>query len=549
MTGLATAFGSGAMTNSIDDLDEASAFLVIGSNTTEQHPVIGTRLRRAVRRGARLVVADPRSIDLARIADVHLSQRPGTDTALLNGLACIILQNGWQDSEFISARTENFDAWRSAILRYTPEYVSEITGVPAADLARAAEIYATSKPAAILYAMGITQHTSGHQNVLAVANLAMLTGNIGRPGAGVDPLRGQNNVQGACDMGALPNFYTAYQKVTDPAARAKFEAAWQVSLPPENGLTVMEMVRGALGGSIKGMWIIGENPAMSDPDARHIPEALKRLDFLVVQDIFMTETARLADLVLPAASFAEKDGTFTNTERRVQRVRKAVEPPGQARPDGWITAALARRMLPPDAADRWDYADSEAVLRELAGLTPSYAGMTFARLERHGLQWPVPALEHPGTPILHRDKFARGLGLFSPVEHVPPAENPDAEFPFILTTGRILQQYHTRTMTGQVEGLNELAPEERLEINPVDAERLGLADDGWALVASRRGEVHVRAWVTKRVTPGVVFMTFHYARTLSNTLTNPAVDPVAKIPEFKVCAVRVRPLENRSIGR
>lgn len=543
MTGLATSFGSGAMTNSIADLDQARAILVIGSNTTEQHPVIGTRIRRAVRNGAQLILADPRSIDLANIATVHLRHRPGTDTALLNGLANIILANAWQDREFIAARTENFDGWRTVVEKYTPSRVSEITGVAEEDLIRAAEIYSTAKPAALIYAMGITQHTSGHQNVIAVANLALLTGNVGKPGAGVNPLRGQNNVQGACDMGALPNFFTAYQRVTDGAAREKFENAWGVALPDKNGLTVVEMLNSAHEGRVKAMWVIGENPAMSDPDTSHVRAALERLDFLVVQDIFLTETAQLADVVLPAVSFAEKDGTFTNTERRVQRVRKAVAPRGEARPDWWIVAELAKRILwkPEVQIGGWDYATSEDIFREMAALTPSYAGITYSRLDKEGLQWPVPTVDHPGTPILHKEKFSRGLGLFSPVEHTPPAEIPDGAYPFILTTGRVLQQYHTGTMTHKVAGLDVLAPEERIEVNTDDAARMSIRDLDWITVSSRRGQVRARARVTSRISPGVVFMTFHYAEALGNVLTNPALDPVAKIPEYKVCAVSLAP--------
>ena len=391
--------------------------------------------------------------------------------------------------------------------------------------------------------MGITQHTSGHQNVLAVANLALLTGNIGKPGSGVNPLRGQNNVQGACDMGALPNVFTAYQRVTDAPVRGKFESAWGVPLPDKNGLTVVEMLNAAHAGKIEAMWVIGENPAMSDPDSSHVREALEQLDFLVVQDIFMTETAQLADVILPAASFAEKDGTFTNTERRVQRVRRAVAPPSEARPDWWIVAELAKRVLwkPEVPPAGWDYGSPEDIFQEMAALTPSYAGITYLRLEDGGLQWPVPSTSHPGTPILHRERFTRGLGLFSPVEYVPPAENPDTQFPFILTTGRVLQQFHTGSMTHKVAGLNTLAPEERIEINSDDAARVGIDDLDWVTVSSRRGEVRVRARVTPRIAPGVVFMTFHYAEALGNVLTNPALDPVAKIPEFKVCAVALSP--------
>lgn len=528
------------MTNNIPDIDNCQTLFVIGSNTTEQHPVIGTRIRRAVRRGAKLIVADPRMIDLVNIATVYLRHRPGTDIALLNGLAHIILKEGWEDQEFIANRTENFDEWRKVVETYTPERVSAITGVSVDDLYTAARLYATNKPSTIFYAMGITQHTVGHNNVLAVANLALVTGNIGKPGAGVDPLRGQNNVQGACDMGALPNFFTGYQRVADATARAKFEQAWGVSLPPVPGLTVSEILHAAHEGKIKAMWIIGENVAMSDPDSQHVVDALKHFDFLVVSELFLTETAQLADVVLPAASFAEKDGTFTNTERRVQRVRKAIEPIGEARPDWQIVCDIARRMLRnTQHVAQWNYTNAEEIMQEIALLTPSYAGITYARIDKLGLQWPVPNKDHPGTPILHTEKFTRGKGLFSPVEHQEPAETPDEQFPFVLTTGRILQHYHTRSLTGRVTGLVQLAPEERVEINPDDAARLGVNDGDWLRLTSRRGQVDARAWVTDRVGRGIVFMTFHYADALANVLTNTALDPIAKIPELKVCAVRV----------
>ncbi len=547
MTGLATAFGSGAMTNNIADIDNCKTMLVIGSNTTEQHPVIGTRIRRAVRRGAKLIVADPRSIDLANMATLYIRQRPGTDIALLNGLAHIILKEELVDDEFVAARTEGFDEWRKVVETYTPARVSEITGVPVDDLFTAARLYAGNKPSTIFYAMGITQHTTGHNNVLAIANLAMLTGNIGKPGAGVNPLRGQNNVQGACDVGALPNYYTGYQRVIDEAARAKFENAWGVKLSPKVGLTVGEMLKAARDGKVKAMWIVGENVAMSDPDSHHVVEALNQLDFLVVSELFMTETAQLADVVLPVASFAEKDGTFTNTERRVQRVRKAIEPLGECRTDWEIVCEVARRMVSSPTfqvegnlkPETWTYETAEQIMNEIASLTPQYAGITYARLDAKGLQWPVPTKEHPGTPILHTQQFTRGKGLFSPVEHQEPAENPDEAFPFVLTTGRILQHYHTGAMTRRVPGLEQLAPEERVELNPDDAAKLGVKDGDWLHISSRRGQVEARAWVTDRVGHGVIFMTFHYAEALTNALTNIAVDPIAKIPELKVCAVRV----------
>lgn len=524
------------MTNNIADIDNCQTMFVIGSNTTEQHPVIGTRMRRAVRNGAKLILADPRAVDLASIATLYVRQRPGTDIALLNGMAHIILQEGLEDKEFIAQRTEGFDEWRKVVETYTPARVSEITGIAVDDLFTAARLYGGNKPSAIFYAMGITQHTVGHNNVLSIANLAMLTGNLGKPGTGVDPLRGQNNVQGACDVGALPAFYTGYQRVADEAAHAKFEKAWGVKLPAKPGLVVGEMMRAAHAGQVKAMWIVGENVAMSDPDSQHVVASLDKLDFLVVSELFMTETAQLADVVLPAASFAEKDGTFSNTERRVQRVRKAIEPIGEARTDWEIVSDVAKRLGAPAG---WNFQSAEEIMQEIASVTPSYAGITYTRIDARGLQWPVPNKDHPGTPILHTEKFTRGKGLFSPVEHQEPAENPDAQFPFTLTTGRILQHYHTRSMTGRVAGLEQLAPEERVELHPDDAARLGVNDGDWLCVSSRRGQVDARAWVTDRVGHGVVFMTFHYADALTNALTNTAVDPIAKIPELKVCAVKV----------
>ncbi len=532
------AFGSGAMTNSIADITQARAMLAIGTNTTENHPVLSLQIKKAVmQHGAQLVVADPRQIELASFATLYLQHEAGTDIALLNGLAHIILQENLHDTAFIEQRTENFEAWRAVVETYTPDRVSAITGVPVEDLVQAARIYGSNRPAAIFYAMGITQHTVGHQNVLAVANLAMLTGNLGVAGGGVNPLRGQNNVQGACDMGALPNVYPGYQRVTDEAMREKFARYHGVEQPPaQAGLTVTEMLQAAYDGTVRALYFMGENPAMSDPDSNHVRECLERAEFLVKQDIFLTETGEFADVVLPAAAFAEKEGTFTNTERRVQLVRKALEPPGEARPDWQIIAEIARRM----GASGWDYASPAEIMAEVAEVTPIYGGVRFDRLEANGgLQWPCPTPDHPGTPILHVGKFSRGRGLFSPVHHQPAAELPDDEYPLMLTTGRLLQHWHTGTMTRRVEGLNFLAPEERVEINTQDAARLGIADGDWIRVSSRRGSVTARARVFDRPRPGLVFMTFHFAEALGNVLTNNVVDPVAKIPEYKVCAVKV----------
>lgn len=537
MTGLVQAFGSGAMTNSIADIPQARAILAIGTNTTEQHPVLSLQIKKAVRQhGAQLIVADPRRIELADFATLYLRVRPGTNPALLNGLAHVILAENLHDQAFIEARTENFDAWRAIVDEYPPERVSRITGVPADDIIRAARLYAENKPAAIFYAMGITQHVDGHQNVLTVANLALLTGNLGVPGGGVNPLRGQNNVQGSCDVGGLPNVYPGYQRVNDEAVRAKFAAFHGVEQPPPRpGLTLSEMLPAAKRGDVRAMLIMGENPVMSDPNSAHVRECLAALSFLVVQDIFLNETAEYADVVLPAAAYAEKDGTFTNTERRVQRVRQAFAPPGDARPDWQIIRDLARRM----GAPGWDYADPASILAEIAALTPIYGGITFDRLDGDGLQWPCPDAAHPGTLILHTMAFPRGRGLFSPVQHQPPPELPDDEYPFILTTGRVLQHWHTRTMTGRVGGLEFLAPDERVEVHTQDAARLGIADGDWIRVTSRRGSVTARARVFNRPQRGVIFMTFHYAEALANELTLNVFDPVSKIPELKVCAVRV----------
>lgn len=523
------------MTNSIAEMEEADAFIVIGSNTSETHPVISTFVKRAVaRRGADLVVIDPRRIPLVEHAAVWLRQRPGTDLAVINGLMHVILRENLAHEAFIQERCENFEALRAILASYTPDKVEAISGVAAEDLVKAARLYGKARSAMILYTMGITQHTNGTDNVKALANLAMLTGQIGRRAAGVNPLRGQNNVQGGCDMGALPNVLPGYQVVIDAAVREKFEALWKMPLSPQVGLTLTEMLPGAMEGKIKGLFILGENPAVSDADSAHVKKALESLDFLVVQDIFLTETARLADVVLPAACFAEKDGTFTNTERRVQRVRKAVDPPGKARADWEILTDLAGRM-----GLGWQYDGPEAIFREIAACTPSYAGITYDRLQKESLQWPCTHAEHPGTPFLHKERFARGRGLFFPVEHEEPYELPDGDYPLILTTGRILYQYHTRTMTGRCSGLNDLASQARVELNPADAQALSIANRELARLTTRRGSIVVQVKVTDRVGPGVVFMPFHFAEAAANVLTVTALDPIAKIPEFKVCAVRV----------
>ena len=540
MVGLATTLGSGAMTNSISEMRDCQVMLVIGSNTTENHPVIGSTLRQGVvHNGAKLIVCDPRGIDLVRDATLWLRQRPGTDVALINGLLNVILAEGLQDQAFIDERTENFDALVQAVKSYTPDKVSRITGVPADDIKAAARLYAGAQRAAIFYAMGITQHSNGTDNVKSLANLAMACGQFGRPSTGVNPLRGQNNVQGACDMGCLPGDYTGYQKVADPKVRAKMREAWQdKALPAAPGLTVTEMMDAAHQGALKALFIMGENPALSDPDSNHVNASLAKLDFLVVQDIFLTETAQLAHVVLPSACWAEKDGTFTNTERRVQRIRQAVPPPGQAKADWWILNQLGQRLGLP-----WNYRAPKQIMEEIARVTPSYGGITYARLEKSGgLQWPCPNVKHPGTPILHTAGFARGKGLFVPLKHQEPKEKTTKSYPFTLTTGRVLYHYHTGTMTRRSPGLESLAPYCRVEINTQDAAGLGIKNGDPVRLTTRRGQVDATAWVTERVAPQVIFIPFHYAEAAANKLTTKNLDPEAKIPEFKVCAVRLERL-------
>ncbi len=535
VAGLAQAFGSGAMTNSIGEIGDAACILAIGTNTTSAHPVIGLEIKRAVRQGAKLIVANPREVDLCRFADLWLRLRPGTDVALLMGMMRVIVDEGLLDLSFIEERGENFDAFRESLRGFDLDIAERITGVPQSQIAEAARLYATNKPATLIYAMGITQHTHGTDNVLATANLAMLTGNIGKPSTGVNPLRGQNNVQGACDLGALPNVYTGYQRVDDPAVRQKFEAAWGDSLSPTPGLTLTEIIEAAYQGKIKAMYIIGENPLLSEPSSQHARSSLEKLEFLVVQDVFLSETAQLADVVLPAASFAEKDGTFTNTERKVQRVRQAISPMGHSKPDWWIVCQLAKRL----GAKGFDFDHPSQIMEEIARLTPSYGGISYERLEEGGLQWPCPTKDHPGTAVLHVNTFVRGKGRFMPLSYIPSAELPDGEYPLLLTTERSLYHFHTGTMTRKVKGLNVLRAEELVEINPEDALKLGIADGERVRVLSRRGEVTAKAKVTPVSPPGVVCMTFHFAESPTNVLTNPALDPVSKIPELKVCAVRV----------
>ena len=538
VAGLGAAFGSGAMTNSVPEFSsETQCFLIIGSNTTETHPLVASHVLRAKERGAKIIVFDPREIQIGRLADLYLRPRPGTDVAFVNGLMNVIINEGLEDKEFINKRTEGYDELKQIVMEYTPKKVEEIAGIPADDLREAARMYSRNKPAAILYAMGITQHTTGTDNVKSCANLAMLTGNIGIAGSGVNPLRGQNNVQGACDLGGLPNVYPGYQAVTAPEIKSKFEEAWGVEgLSDKPGLTVTAMIDKANEGSLRALYIMAENPMLSDPDVNHVRKCLEKIEFLVVQDIFLTETAQLAHVVLPGVSFAERDGTFTGTDRRVQRIRKAIEPLGNAKPDWEIICLLAKQMK----ASGFEFNSPKEVMEEIARVTPIYGGVSYERLNKEGsLQWPVPASDHPGTPFLHKGEFKRGLGRFHAIEFKEAAELPDNEYPFILTTGRIMFHWHTGTMTRRTEKLEQEVPEAYVEMNPEDADTIKLNGAHKVRVASRRGEIELGVRVTPRIRPGVVFIPFHFAETAANALTNSALDPVAKIPEYKVCAVKV----------
>ncbi len=551
------------MTNSMGEVEDTDVILITGSNTAECHPIIGRMVKRAVdRKRARLIVVDPREVELVKFARIWLRPSPGADIAWINAMVHVIIEEDLWDKEFVDRRTEGFEALRECVAQYTPERAERITGIPAGELRRAARRYAQAPRAMILYAMGITQHTTGTDNVKALANLSMLCGNIGIEGGGLNPLRGQNNVQGACDMGALPNVLPGYQPVHDEAVLTRFQQSWNtgVRLSDRTGLTVTEMLPAALEGKVRAMLIMGENPMLSEANTSHVRKALESLDFLIVQDIFLTETAQMADVVLPAASFAEKDGTFTNTERRVQRVRQALDPPGRAKADWEILCGLAQRvgraiqarqaatvdglgvpspLARPFSHGYWDYKSSAEIFQELSALIPAYAGISYERLERGGLQWPCPNKYHPGTPVLHKDRFARGLGKFHAVEHVPPAEVPDEAYPFLLSTGRIRFHYHTGTMTRRSRGLNWIAPEGFIEMNPKDASELDVRDGERVRLVSRRGEITSRVRLTDRSPRGMIFSTFHFRESPVNRLTNDALDPTGKIPEFKVCGVRV----------
>lgn len=525
------------MTNSIHEISGAKTILAIGTNTTQAHPVLALQVKKAARNGANLIVANPKEIDLCRHATIHIQQRPGTDVPLLMGMIRTIIDEGLADQNFIKERCEDFDQFKASLQDFDLDHVSEITTVPKELIVEAARLYATSGPAAILYCMGITQHCHGTDNVWAISNLALITGNLGKPSAGVNPLRGQNNVQGSCDMGALPDVYPGYQKVHLPENQQKFEKAWGAKLSTEPGLTHSEIFDDAYHGKIKSLYLIGENPVLSEANANHAIEAMEKLEFLVVQDIFLTETAAMADVVLPAASFAEKNGTFSNTERRIQRIRQAIAPVGETKPDWQIVCAIAKKM----GASGFEFSSPEEIMQEIASVTPSYGGISYDRIESVGIQWPCPNQDHPGTPILHTEKFGTpsGKAKLIPLSFRDAAELPDDDYPLMLTTDRSLFHYHTGSMTRRVDGLEQLDSEELLKINPQDARELGLEDQEMVKISSRRGETTVKTKLTGICPPGLVSMTFHFAESPTNVLTNAALDPVAKIPETKVCAVRV----------
>ena len=535
VTALAQTLGSGAMTNSLDEIENVSdCILLTGSNVTESQPVTSYRIRKAVSRGARLLVIDPKRIDLSDIAEIYLQPRIGTDVMLFNGLAKIVLKEGLVNKEFIAERVENFEEYQAFAEKVSLSEVERVTGISVEDLKKVAQLYSRARASVIVWAMGITQHISGTDNVFAISNLALLTGQIGRPGAGLCPLRGQNNVQGACDMGCLPDSLPGYQKVSNPQTRKRFEELWAAEhLPEKPGLTVTEIFEAVHQGRVKGLYIMGENPLISDPDTNHLKEALQEIQFLVVQDIFLSETGQYADIVLPAASSFEKEGAFTNTERRVQKVSKCVEPPGEAKPDWEIIRNLAQKF-----GRNWNYRSAWEITGEINRVVPSYRGITPERIRKgEALQWPCPDETSPGTPTLHLSGFPIGKAKMVPVEYREPFELPDKDYPFVLTTGRILSEYHTRTMTGRSAGIKELTGEPFCLVNRQDARRLNLKDCQKIEVFSRRGRICLRARLSESISPGIISVPFHFA---ANLLTHHETDPKAKTPEYKVLAGNIR---------
>jgi len=523
------------MTNSIVDVKESDVIMVIGSNADTSHPTIGLRIHQAKNNGAKLLVIDPRRTGFAAEADLWLRPNPGSDVALLNGMVHVILEEGIWDKKFVEERTENFEELEIVTAKYTPDYVEKITGIPESQLREAARLYASpGKKSAIFYGMGLAHHATGTDNVKSIANLAMLCGKLGMAGGGVNPLRGQNNVQGACDMGALFNSLPGYSGLENNDAFDRYEKMWEVKLPRRKGKAATEVWDAILEDDIKGLYIFGEDPVLADPNALHAVKALEKIDFLIVQDIFLTDTAKMADIVFPAACFAEKDGTFTNTERRVQRVRKAVEPPGEARPDWQIFCELSSRM-----GYEMDYEHPEEIFNEVTQLLPQYAGISYQRIDKVGLQWPVPNAEHPGTPVLHIGRFTQGRGLFIPEDYTPPTEMPDPEYPLILTTIREIPQYNFGSMTRKTPEIEALCPEAFAEMNPDDAACFGIADLDEIEITSRRGSVQLRARITERSQVGTIAIPYHFAEVPVNNLTLNSLDRLSRSPQYKICAIKV----------
>jgi predicted molibdopterin-dependent oxidoreductase YjgC len=536
-------FGAGAMTNSIPEIRDADLLFVIGSNTTEAHPIIAMEMKRAVKRGAKLIVADPRKIWLSEIADHYMQLQPGTDVALLNAMIHVIISENLYDAAFIAKHTEDFESVRDATRETTPEWAEQITHVPADMIREVAWAYATTRKAGIYYTLGITEHTHGTDNVYCLANLVLMTGHLGIRSAGMNPLRGQNNVQGANDAGASPIFYPGYQRVDDPVAQAKFEGAWGAPLSPDDGMNLNVMMKAMAKGMVKGMYVMGEDILLSEPNASNIEQGLNNIEFLVVQDIFLNETTRFADVVLPAACFAEKDGVFTNSDRRVQRIRKAVEPPGQARPDWEILCDVARASGYPMP----HYANAGEVYAEMAGLCDQFAGISHERIDRDGgLQWPCPTADHPGTVTLHADGPIKGKAPFQPTFYRPSEELPDNEYPLLLSTGRTLYHYNAATQTRRSSGAIARQPENFIEMHRKDAKKRGFADGEMVRVISRRGAILARVNVSPRMRLGCVWMPLHFGESNINYLTNDAGDPVTGTAEYKVCAVRVEALAEAS---
>ncbi len=524
------------MTNSIPEIRDVDFLFVTGSNTTEAHPIIAMEMKRAVKNGARIAVADPRRIPLVDYADWHLQLKPGTDVWLLNAMAHVIVTEGLEATEWIEANTENFDAVCDAVLRYPPEEAEKVTGVLADQIREVARAYAATDKAGIYYTLGITEHTCGTDNVYALSNLVLMTGHLGRRSVGMNPLRGQNNVQGANDAGATPVFYPGYQDASDPEIRQKYEDLWGVAQSERPGLNLNEMMKVMQKGKLRGMYLMGEDIVVSEPNAGKVEEALNEIDFLVVQDIFLNESARYADVILPAACFAEKEGVFANSDRRVQRVRKAVDPPGEARADWQILLEVMRRS----GLKQPDYADTGKIYSEMVALTPKFAGISHQRIETEGgLQWPVTSADQPSTEYLHKGGVLRGKGLFQPVDFEPPFEQEDAEYPLILSTGRTLYHYNAATQTRRSTGLSAKQPEAFVEIHPRDARELGVSDGEMVDVVSRRGRVRCRAMVSRQVRRRAIWMPFHFPQALTNRLTVDAGDKVTGTGEYKVCAAKI----------